>query len=294
LISGTAHNGDVRIVYEVFGAAEADPLLLIMGQGSQLVDWPDDFCVALAAQGFQVARFDNRDAGRSTHLTDAAVPGELMIRIRPSRAAVYRLDDMADDGVAVMDTLGWAAAHVVGISMGGMIAQVLAVNHPARVRTLTSMMSTPWWRIGLATPRTLARLGRIFKRRVASADDAVRQAVDIARVCRSPGYPFEEECVRDITRRAYDRGYDPGGVQRQSAAIAAAGDRRPALATVTAPTLVLHGDDDPLIRPVAGRATARAIPTARLRTFPGWGHDLPRPLWPAIIAEIRTLADSAS
>jgi pimeloyl-ACP methyl ester carboxylesterase len=289
----TARNGDVEIVYETIGPADAEPLLLVMGQGGQLISWPDGFCLALVEQGFQVARFDNRDAGCSTHFSHAAPPNRLTMRLRPAAAAGYRLEDMAGDALAVMDALGWDAAHVLGVSMGAMIGQVLAVTHPTRVRGLVSVMSTPSWRIGLPSPWTLVRVSRVVGRRVRTVDDAIRQAVDLARICRSPGYPFDEELVRATARLAYQRGHDPDGIQRHTAAIAAAGDRRPALAAITAPTLVLHGEDDPMIRPAGGKATARAIPGARLRVFPGWGHDLPSGLWPTIGGEIRALADSA-
>jgi pimeloyl-ACP methyl ester carboxylesterase len=292
---GTARNGEIAIAYQTLGAAGGEPLLLISGTGVQMLIWPDDFCAALADRGFQVARFDNRDMGLSTHLTGAPAPGWLKTMLRPS-AAPYRLEDMADDAVAVMDALGWPSAHVAGTSMGGMIAQTLAIRHPSRVRTLTSIMSTPSSRIAtrpkLAVIRELARTGG---RPPTSADEAADEAVGLKRVAGSPGYPLDEETVRDIARRSFQR--HPGSSEddlRQRAAVVASGDRRKALAGVRVPTVVLHGGDDPMVRPKGGRATAAAIPGAKLVIYPGMGHNLPRALWPSVIGEIRTLADQTA
>jgi pimeloyl-ACP methyl ester carboxylesterase len=289
---GVAHNAEIAIAYETFGAEDGEPLLLISGTGVQMLIWPESFCAALADRGFRVARFDNRDMGLSTHLTGAPAPGWLKVMLRPS-AAPYRLEDMAGDALAVMDALGWPSAHVVGTSMGGMIAQTLAIRHQARVRTLTSIMSTPSSRIAtrptLAVIRELARLGGTP---VTSADEAGNEAVAFKRVTGSPAYPMDEASVRDIARRSYER--HPGSSEddlRQRAAVVASGDRRKALAGVLVPTLVIHGEDDPMIRPKGGRATAAAIPGAKLVTYPGMGHNLPRALWPSMIDEISALAD---
>jgi pimeloyl-ACP methyl ester carboxylesterase len=288
---GIAHNGEVAIAYETFGAEHGEPLLLISGAGVQMLIWPEPFCAALADRGFRVVRFDNRDMGLSTHLTSAPAPGWLKVMLRPS-AAPYRPGDMAADAIAVMDDLGWPSAHVVGASMGGMIAQTLAIRHPSLVRSLTSIMSTPSSRIAtrptLAVMRELARLGGTPVR---SAEQAGDEAVAFKRVVGSPGYPMDEDMVRDIGRRSFDR--HPGSHEddrRQRAAVIASGDRRKALAGVRVPALVLHGEEDPVIRPNGGRATAAAIPGAKLVTYPGMGHDLPRALWPSIIDEISALA----
>jgi pimeloyl-ACP methyl ester carboxylesterase len=285
-----ARNEDIVLAYETFGPPGGEPLLLISGTGAQMLIWPEGFCTALVDRGFRVARFDNRDTGLSTHLTGASAPGWLTAMLRPS-AVPYRLHDMADDAVAVMDALGWPDAHVVGASLGGMIAQALAIGHPGRVRTLTSIMSTPSARI--ATMPTLAAiraLARAAGTPVTSPDQAADRAVALKRIIGSPGYPLDEDMVRDIAARSFQRHPDAEQAerddQRQRAAVIASGDRRPALAGLRIPALVIHGEQDPVIRPRGGRATARAIPGARLVTYPGMGHDLPAALWPSIVAEI--------
>lgn len=288
---GTARNGDVELAHETRGAADGEPLLLISGTGVQMLIFPDDLCDALTELGFRVARFDNRDTGLSTHLTGVPAPGRIKATIRPS-SAPYLLRDMAGDTLAVMDALGWRSAHLVGTSLGGMIAQTVAILSPARVRTLTSIMSTPAARIG-TMPRigTLRAIMKLSATPVTSADQAARKAVEMRRIIGSPRYPFDEKEVGEIGRRSYER--DPGSPEadaRQRAAVAASGDRRKALAGLRVPALVLHGEDDPVIHPRAGRATAAAIPGARLVTYPGMGHDLPRQLWPAMLEEIRAMA----
>jgi pimeloyl-ACP methyl ester carboxylesterase len=287
----TACHGDVAIAYETFGPAGGTPLLLISGTGAQMLIWPDDFCAALAARGFHVARFDNRDTGLSTHLTGTPGPGWLKAMLRPS-AAPYGLEDMAEDACAVMDALDWPAAHVVGASMGGMVAQVLAISHPARVRTLTSIMSTPSSRIATRPAiKAMRALARAAGTPVTDADQAGSEAVAFKKVIGSPGYPLDEEMIAAIGRRSFER--HPGAEEddrRQRAAVISAADRRNALAGLRIPALVIHGDQDPMIRPKGGRATAGAIPGARLVIYPGMGHDLPSALWPSILDEICVLA----
>jgi pimeloyl-ACP methyl ester carboxylesterase len=287
-----AHHGAVDIAFETFGDSGGAPLLLISGTAVQMLIWPDDFCEALVERGFRVARFDNRDTGLSTHLTGAPAPGWLRVMLRPS-AAPYRLSDMAGDAVAVMEALGWDSAHVVGASLGGMVAQTLAIEHPDRVRTLTSIMSTPSARIATRpTIKTIRAMVRAAGEPVTNADDAARRAIAFKRAIGGPGYPIEEDLVADIARRSHQRSPDDESDDaRQRAAVIASGDRRPQLARLSVPTLVIHGEQDPLMRPKGGRATAAAIPGAKLVSFPGMGHDLARPLWPAIIDEICELAD---
>jgi pimeloyl-ACP methyl ester carboxylesterase len=287
MTTGIAHHGNVDLAYELLGPAGGEPLLLIMGLNMQRIAWPDDFCDGLVERGFTVLRFDNRDSGESTHFREAGIPSTLAMFTRPASVAPYRLDDMAGDAIAVLDAVGWTDAHVVGASMGGMIAQTLAIKHPERVRTLTSIMSTPSPRIGRAKLKAVAKLrgGPIT-----NVEQAAERMVDVFRTIGSPGFPLDEVWLRDTGRRSYQRGHDVGSLPRQLAAIQASGDRRRGLAGVRVPTLVLHGESDPLVQPAGGRATAAAVPNARLVTYRGMGHDLPRDLWPAITEEIAKLA----
>jgi pimeloyl-ACP methyl ester carboxylesterase len=282
----------VEIAYETFGSPPNEPLLLIMGVGMQMLLWHTDFCTALVDRGFMVARFDNRDVGLSTHFSAAGVPSLLKMITRPAIAASYQIDDMADDAVAVLDALGWGSAHVVGGSLGGMIAQAMAIRHPSRVRTLTSMMSTPSPRIGRMKIRIAMTLARLQKQAVTSREDAAQRMVDMYQIIGSPGYPSDEAWLREVGRQSYDRGHDPGGRLRQQAAMLASGDRRAALAKLRLPTLVVHGEDDPIFLPSGGYATAAAIPDARYVTYAGMGHNLPRALWPTIIDEICVVAEA--
>lgn len=291
--SGVARNGEVEIAYEVSGPADGAPLLLAMGLGGSMISWHPDFCALLAERGFRVARFDNRDSGRSTRFASAGRPNQLMMWLRPSAAARYRLDDMAADAVAVLDALGWESAHVAGVSEGGMIAQTLALRHPGRVRTLTSISSAPAPRVGQPRPRTLLGLARASRVRITDADSYITFLLAMQPYTASPGYPPDTDRLREVGRATYELGHDLAAIQRQTAAIAASGDRRPALAGLDVPTLVIHGDSDRLIRPIAGRETAQAIPGATLRMFPGMGHDLPRELWPEIAEAITDLTGPA-
>ncbi|GAA2687587.1 alpha/beta fold hydrolase [Nonomuraea recticatena] len=270
-----AKSNGIEIAYDSFGTPGDRPLLLIMGLGSQLVHWDEEFCELLAARGHHVVRYDNRDVGLSTHLTEAGVP-ELV----PSAAAPYLLSDMADDAAGLMDALGWPAAHVLGVSMGGMIAQALAIGHPDRVLSLTSIMSTPGPDVGPPTPEAMAAL---FSPPAPDRQTAVERALEVWAVIGSPGYEMDRERIAKVAGLAYDRAYDPAGTARQLAAILASGDRTEGLGGLTMPALVIHGEADPLVQIAGGRATAAAIPGATLLTYPGMGHDLPRPLWEEIM-----------
>lgn len=289
----TAHRGDIEIAYETFGPSTGEPLLLLAGQGAQMLTWPQEWCQLLVERGFCVARFDQRDAGLSTRMSEAGAPNQLRMLLRPGSAAVYELEDLADDTAAVLDALGWASAHLVGISMGGMIAQTLATTHPDRARSLTCISSAPTPRIGQPKPRTLLKIIKVANpKRVKTREDLAQYVVDLHRLTGSPAYPTDEQVLRELGRQSFDRGgLDVAAVQRQTAAITASGDRRAALAKLQIPTLVLHGEDDPMIRVEAAEVTAATIPGARLVTYPGMGHDLPRQLWPAIIEEISSIAD---
>jgi pimeloyl-ACP methyl ester carboxylesterase len=284
-----ARNGRVEIAYEVEGPEDGTPLLLIMGLGLSLVFWPDGLRRQLVERGFRVARFDNRDVGRSTHLTELGLPSPLVLLGRRWRG--YALTDMADDAVAVLDALGWGSAHVAGVSLGGMIAQTMAGRYPDRVLSLTSISSTPSPRIGRPHPRALAALTVLPVR---DREAAAREMVHVFRVIGSPGYPRDEESVREAARLGYDRGHDPNGMRRQLAAIMSAEDRRPMLSRLGMPVLVVHGAEDRLVGVAGGRATAQAVPGSRLVVFPGMGHDLPALLQPAIAEEIAALARQES
>jgi pimeloyl-ACP methyl ester carboxylesterase len=293
--SGIAKNGDVSLAYEVFGQPSSEPLLLIMGIGMQMLLWNDDFCRDLVRRGFQVARMDNRDVGLSTHLCQHGEPSVFKMIIRPKAVATYLLHDMATDSVAVLDALSWKSANIVGGSMGGMIAQTMAINYPQRVRTLTSIMSTPSPRIGRSTIRLAIKIAGVMKRPLHNAQEAGQQLVDTYKIIGSPTdkYSLDEAWLRDVGARSYERAYDPAGRLRQQAAMLASGDRRRALANVRIPTLVMHGDADPLFRLKGGQATAAAIPGARFVVMPGIGHGaFPRQIWPTLMDNICDLARS--
>jgi pimeloyl-ACP methyl ester carboxylesterase len=289
-VTGTAaraRNGDVELAFERVGPEGAEPLLLIMGLGMQMHFWPDELCAQFAHAGFSPVRFDNRDVGTSTHLTHHGTPPLPLVMALPQAVAAYRMSDMAADAVAVLDAVGWESAHVVGVSMGGMIAQAVAIDHPHRVRSLTSIMSTP--APGIGRP-TFAAAAALAARPGRSAEEAAQRVVSTFRVIGSPGYPLDEDWLRDYGRRAFVRGGgDPTGSRRQFAAITASPSRVAGLRRVRVPTLVVHGEADPLVRPAAGRATAAAVPGSRLVTYPGMGHNLPRELWSSIVAEVAAL-----
>lgn len=289
----TAHNGNVEIAYETFGAADAEPLLLIMGLGAQMLSWNTDLIAAFVDHGFMVARFDNRDAGLSTHLHDKKPPGAFKVLLSRG-SAPYRMEDMAEDAIAVMDALGWQKVHVVGMSMGAGIAQTMAIIQPQRVLTLTSIGFTPSPRKGrmsLKAGRAVLKAARAKPSNRAEQQDT---AVELQQAIGSPGYPFDEARLRQLVGEEYDRAYDSDGVRRQAAAIAASGSRTKALRNLNVPALVIHGEADPMVPVKAGRATAAVIPHARLITFPGMGHDLPRELWPSITEAIAELARQPS
>jgi len=266
-----AQVGDLEIAYETFGDPADSAVLLIMGLGSQMILWPDELCEALAEEGYFVIRFDNRDVGRSTILD--APPPDLQRVAAGEADAPYLLDQMAEDAVGLLDALGIDRAHVVGASLGGMIAQRLAIDHPERVLTLASIMSTTGDReVGNPTPEAMTVL---MTAPPLDREGYLESTVQARGVIGSR--PLDEDRTRDLAGRAFDRGYHPQGTARQFAAIIASPDRTTALRELRIPTLVLHGSEDPLIDPSGGRATAAAIPDAELVVIDDMGHDLP--LW---------------
>jgi pimeloyl-ACP methyl ester carboxylesterase len=278
----------LEIVYDELGDPAGEPMLMVMGLGTQLIHWHPDLCGLLGERGFRVIRFDNRDAGRSTRV-DAPMPGRwAMLGLRRSRPA-YSLYDMAGDAAGLMDHLGIESAHVVGASMGGMIAQAVAIRHGARVRSLALVMTHPGKR-RLAMPRMRA-FATLLWGAPRTREGFIEQAVRVFRVIGSPGFETDETWLRDTAGAAYDRGHFPPGVARQLHAITSARDRTAALRELRVPTVVVHGDRDPLIRPAGGRSLARTIPDARLVIVPGMGHDLPRGAWPTIVEAIASNAE---
>lgn len=268
----------IELCYQQNGDPSDPPILLIAGLGQQLHSWPDDFTTALVARGFCVTRFDNRDAGRSTHM-NYRPPNPVGVLAGRNR---YHLGDMARDTVGLMDALGYRDAHLVGISMGGMIAQTVAAHHPGRVRTLTSIMSTTGARrLGRPALSTWRRM--MTSRPPRTRAEAVDRATAMFRHIGSHGFPFDERAVREKAGMAWDRDPSPGGIVRQLAGIFASGDRTAELGQIDVPTLVIHGDRDRMVHPTGGAATARAVPGARLETIVGLGHDLPIGAWTQII-----------
>ncbi|MBO0727745.1 MAG: alpha/beta hydrolase [Acidimicrobiaceae bacterium] len=302
----TVHHGDVEIVYETIGSPDGEPLLLIMGGALSMLSWPAGFLDELLSRGFRVTRFDNRDAGRSTHFGHIRPPGAISVLLGflgvplAGRRVPYRLEDMADDTVAVLDAAGSESAHVVGISLGGAIAQSVAIRHPSRVRTLTMMSSSPGFG---AAPMvrgvlTLARdsLAELAFRR--SGQQVTPELIEDAAVrmhttgpMRSVAYPPDETSLRQVARAEYEYSErDPGGPLRQAAAQVASRSRLAGLRRLRVPSLVIHGGAD-ILAPLKGsQLIAKAIPRAKLVTFSGMGHDLPCQLWPDIAEAIADLA----
>lgn len=275
-----AHANGLDLEYETFGDPADPPMLLVMGLGAQLTAWPVGFCELLAAQGFHVVRFDNRDVGLSSHLDDLGLPNIPAIMAGDRSSAPYLLADLAADAAGLLDALGIAKAHFVGASMGGMIVQQLAIDHPDRLLSLCSIMSTTGDRsVGTSSPDAMAVLMRPAG---ATREEVLAGGLAAQRVIGSPGYPATDEYLLARTAEAFDRAFDPAGVARQMAAVMASPDRTPALREVTVSTLVVHGADDPLVNVTGGKATAAAIPGAELLVVPGMGHDLPTELWPTI------------
>ncbi|GAA2533822.1 alpha/beta fold hydrolase [Mycolicibacterium diernhoferi] len=290
--TGVAKSGDLDIVYEDFGNEGDPPVVLIMGLGAQLLLWRKGFCEKLVDQGLRVIRFDNRDVGLSSKLPGAHSGAALAPRMARSligvkSPAAYTLEDMADDTAALLDHLGLDRAHIVGGSMGGMIAQVFAARHAARTRSLGVIFSSNN-RALLPPPGPRQLLALLQKPADTSPESVIANSIRVSRIIGSPGYPAPEDRVRADALESYERSYHPAGVGRQFAAILGSGSLRPYNRATTAPTVVIHGKADKLMRPSGGRAIARAIPGARLVLFDGMGHELPEPLWDDIVGELKT------
>lgn len=278
----------ITLCYETFGDPGDPPLLLIMGLASQMIAWNEGFCEMLAERGFYVIRFDNRDVGLSTRM-DYRAPTTLQLALRRFHPRQYLLSDMARDTVGLLDCLGLESVHVAGASMGGMIAQTLAIEHPERVRSLVSMMSNTGRR--RAGQPALHVYLHFLRRPPTSREATVSQLLTLFRMVGSRGRLRDLDEIRDRVERSFDRAHDPAGAARQLAAILASGSRHRRLAEVRVPTTVIHGTADRLVRPSGGRATADAIPGAELILFKDMGHDLPRLLWPRLTVAI---ADTAA
>lgn len=284
--TGYAKNGPVDLAFDRFDGPPGEPLLLIMGLGAPRFWWPDGLCAAFADAGFAVARYDQRDAGESTRMTETAVDNPFTA-LFARRGSAYTAEDMTDDAVAVLDALGWERAHLFGHSLGGAIAQRIALRHPDRTLSITSSAALPSDAAGPAVFRHL-RFGLLFRlarmRLPEGREGDIEASLAVWRGIASPGYPFDEEAAREWIEAEVDSG--PRDRKAQSRQIGAQWTG-PKLRELRRPTLVLHGEEDPILRLSAAKATARAIAGARLKTFPGVGHDLPAPLWPVIAEEVR-------
>ena len=288
-----AANG-IEIAYQTFGDPTATPMLLVMGLGTQMLGWPEDLCEDLASQGHYVIRYDNRDIGCSTHLNHLPAPTMADMRGYATRrkAPPYAIADMADDALALIDALGLGTVHLVGVSMGGFISQTVAIKQPDRLRSLTLMLtSTGSRRVGQPRPGVLWNMSR--QKEPSTREAAVAATVVTYRAIGSKGYPFDEAYLRSKAEASFDRDHDDDGYTRQLAAVIAQPNRTAALAQLRLPTLVIHGLADPLVRPSGGLSLAKTIPGTKFVGYEGMGHDLPRPLWPDMGAQIGALAKRA-
>jgi pimeloyl-ACP methyl ester carboxylesterase len=291
-----ARANGIDICYEIFGDAKAEPMLLIMGLGAQMIHWDDEFCRQLAARGFRVIRFDNRDIGKSSKLSGGKrLTAVELLKLRFLKipvAAPYTLLDMAKDTISLMDVLGIQSAHLVGASMGGMIAQEIAISFPQRVRSLTSIMSTTG--NPKVPPPTREASAILMAPPPATKEEFFVRFAQTWKILRGGSFPEDEALDRSRAERTYERGLNPAGVGRQLRAILASGSRKERLRAVKAPTLVIHGSVDPLVRPEGGKDTAASIPGAKFLLVEGMGHALPIPMWPQVIDAIDKHAHGAA
>jgi pimeloyl-ACP methyl ester carboxylesterase len=281
----------IEIAYETFGERGGPPLVLVMGLGTQMLAWPDELCEDLADRGHFVVRFDNRDVGLSTHLKGVRAPSVAALVAKRARPP-YTVDDMADDALGLIDALDVGPVHLVGASLGGFIAQTAAIRRQDRLKSLTLIMtSTGSRRVGQADPRLITRL--LQRPPIADREAAMHAVVETFRAIGSKGYPLDEQRLREVGARSFERGYDPGGYRRQLAAVIAQANRTEQLRGISVPTLVMHGLHDPLVAPSGGIALARRIRGSRFIGFNGMGHDLPRELWPEFADHISALVRRA-
>ena len=291
-----AKTNGIEICHDIFGSPQDEPIVLIMGLAAQMVMWDDEFCTELASQGFRVIRLDNRDIGKSTRFSGGSrltVMELLKLRfLHVPPASTYKLSDMAADVVGLLDDLGIASAHIVGLSMGGMIAQEMAIRAPQRLRSLTSIMSST------GNPKLPAPAKEAASILLAPApttkEEYIERFAQTWKILRQGSFPQDEAKDRQRAELTYSRGLNPPGVMRQLRAILASGNRKEALRNVQIPALVIHGTVDPLVRPVAGKDTADSIPGAKLLMIERMGHALPIELWPQVIDAIVTHARGAS
>jgi pimeloyl-ACP methyl ester carboxylesterase len=285
----------IAIEYDTFGSRDARPLLLVMGLGAQMIHWRDGFCEMLSERGHYVIRFDNRDAGLSEKFGHLGIPdmAEMAARLLAgeSAQAPYTLDDMAADAIGLLDALDVEAAHLCGASLGGMIVQAVAVNAPERVRSLTSIMSSTG--NPELPPATDEAIAAMLSPAATNRDEAIERTLRVSSVIGSPAYPVPEEEARKRAADSYDRSFYPEGVARQMAAVAAHGNRKPALTALDVPALVIHGAADPLVPVAGGQDTHEALKGSTLMVLDGMGHDLPEPLWPDIADAIDELTTRA-
>jgi pimeloyl-ACP methyl ester carboxylesterase len=279
----------LTMAYESFGITEKPAIILIMGGGAQMISWPIGFCQALVARGFRVIRFDNRDVGLSTHLDHATVPDFPAVMKGDYSTVPYTLSDMAADVVGLMDKLNITTAHIVGMSLGGMIAQTIAIEHPQRVRSLTSLYSTTGnSSVGQTDMTMFASLGMP----PSSRQEYVDWWLKAIAVITAGKYPADQDAAREVAGLAWDRGLDWNGMTRQSAAVLKSGDRTAELKSLRVPALIIHGTADRMINVSGGIATAQAIPGARLKLIEGLGHGIPQPLWDEFADAIHELAST--
>lgn len=284
--SVVANNIDIN--YDSFGDKSHPVIILIMGLATQMIYWDEQFCKLLALRGYWVIRFDNRDNGKSTWLDSIPPPTSLTLLthavFKRPLGATYLLSDMMEDTVGLLDALHIESAHIVGASMGGMIAQEMAINHPHRVKSLTSIMSTTG---NKKLPKPSAAFGfKMLKRPPKDVNKAVTYGMHVWRLIHGEHYPFDQQKVSSLITRAIQRGFNPAGNTRQLAAILDSPDRTRALNTITVPSLIIHGEDDPLVALACGHATARAIPNAKIKVYSGMGHTIPSQLYNDIATQI--------